>query len=66
MESRESKLLKAIGLLALLLMTFGITYIDCEDLSLENNIRPYLEILLGIFTGVYLFYLKRKHKDDLK
>jgi hypothetical protein len=66
MKSIENKLISSIALLALLLMTFGITYLDFEDLSLKNNIRPYLEILVGLIAGVYLFYVKRKNKSSIK
>jgi hypothetical protein len=62
MEPKENKLFKAVAFLALLLMTFGITYLDFEDLSLKNNIRPYLEIIFGLISGVYLIYLKRTFK----
>lgn len=66
MKSIENKLISSIALIALLLMTFGITYLDFEDLSLKNNIRPYLEILVGLISGVYLFYVKRKYKGSIK
>jgi|GEM_PF-1220444 len=63
MEKREKQFIKTIGLLAVLLLTFGITYLDFEDLSFQNNIRPYLEIGLGIISVAYLFTIKRKYKN---
>ncbi len=58
MEKREKQLIRTSAVMAMLFLTFGITYLDFENPGIKNNIRPYLEILVGLILGGYLGYLK--------
>jgi hypothetical protein len=58
----QSKSGKAIGFLAIVFLTFGITYLNFDDLSFSENIRPYIMLLVGIITLVYWLIIPSKPK----
>jgi hypothetical protein len=49
---------KVLALFAVLCFTFGITYIDFNNLSFEQNIRPYVMLILGCIA--LIFWLKAR------
>lgn len=52
------KIMKRISptrFLAILLFTFGITYLEFDNLTLTNNIRPYIMLLIGLLVFLYSF-----------
>lgn len=49
---------KVLALVAVLCFTFGITYIDFNNLSFEHNIRPYVMLMLGCIA--LIFWLKAR------
>lgn len=50
---------KLVGLLGVLLMTFGITYFDFETFTNPTNLKPGLMIGLGIIAIIYYVLSKR-------
>ena len=50
------KKIKIISLIAIVFLTIGITYLDFENLSVFNNYKAYILILLGIFTLGFSFF----------
>jgi hypothetical protein len=63
MKKQEQKLTNTISLLAILFMAFSITFLDFDNLCIENNIRPYLMLVLGLGSILYFFYIRRKYKN---
>ncbi len=57
MESKQNQI---IGFLAVLFFTFGITYLDFNNLNFADNIRPYIMLLLGVATIAYWLKLRAK------
>jgi len=55
---------KTLGLLAVVFFTFGITYLDFENLTNSDNLRPYIMFVLGILLLVYSFRLKKKNNTE--
>jgi hypothetical protein len=53
---------KVIGLSATLFLSFGITFIDFNNLSFSENVKPYLMLFLGTVTLAYWLRLKLKSK----
>ncbi len=41
--------------LASILLAFGITYLNFDDMTFTSNIRPYGMILIGLFVLLYSF-----------
>lgn len=58
----DSKSNKTIGFLAVILLTFGITYLNFENLSSSENVKPYLMLAIGIATLVYWFKTRSQAK----
>lgn len=54
---------KTIGLLAVVFFTFAITYLDFENLTNSDNLRPYIMFGLGISLLIYAFKLKKKNSE---
>ena len=48
----------SIAMITILFFTFGITYLDFENLSFSDNIRPYTLLTLGIIAFIYLIIRK--------
>ncbi|HEY9115770.1 MAG TPA: hypothetical protein VIN10_13810 [Bacteroidales bacterium] len=63
MKKQNQKIISTISLLAVLFMTFGITFLDFDNLSIENNVRPYLMLVLGLVSILYFLYVRKKYKD---
>lgn len=54
--------MKSIGLsklAALLMITFAITFLNFENLSLATNWKPYALLLLGLAILVYSFTVSK-------
>lgn len=58
----KSKSEKTLGFVAVILFTFGITYLDFDSLNFSENIRPYILIVLGIITLVYWLIIRSRTK----
>tara|TARA_B110000046_G_scaffold88676_2_gene96788 strand:+ start:27535 stop:27714 length:180 start_codon:yes stop_codon:yes gene_type:complete len=41
---------------------FGITSLDFENLGLENNIREYSVIILGLVASIAYFIIRKREK----
>ena len=54
---------RTLGLLAVVLFTFGITYLDFENLTNSDNLRPYIMFGLGILLLIYAFKLKKNNSE---
>ena len=50
---------KLVGLLGVLLMTFGITYFDFEMFTNPTNLKPGLMMGFGIIAIIYYVLSKR-------
>jgi hypothetical protein len=48
-----------VGFAAIMLLSFGITYLNLEDLSLEENYKAYIQIGLGIILLLTIYIKKR-------
>jgi len=55
---------KTVRLLSVVFFTFGITYLDFENLTNSDNLRPYIMFVLGILLLVYSFRLKKKNNTE--
>jgi hypothetical protein len=62
----KSKTYKVIGTFAILFFTFGITYLDFDNLSFSNNVRPYIMLMLGILTTAFWLNIRSKSKCNGK
>lgn len=40
--------------IAILLMTFGITYLDFENLNFEDNYKAYSMLILGVLLLIFI------------
>jgi hypothetical protein len=56
------KKIKLLQMLGILLITFGITFLNFEDFSFKANIRAYASIILGIIMTLVEFYQAYKLK----
>jgi hypothetical protein len=54
---------KILGLLAVLFFTFGITYLDFENLTNSDNLRPYIMMGLGAVLLIYLWMMKKNDAE---
>jgi len=54
---------KILGLLAILFFTFGITYLDFENLTNSDNLRPYIMMGLGAVLLIYLWMMKKNDAE---
>lgn len=52
-----------IRVMSILFFTFGITYLDFDELGSAGNIRPYIMLALGIVTILYSFATRSKSED---
>ncbi len=43
---------------------FGITSLDFENLGIENNIRGYSVIMLGLDTSIAYFIFRKREKNN--
>lgn len=50
------KKLKTLDFVAILFLTFGITYLDFDNLTLEDNIKAYIQIFIGAVLMIYILY----------
>ncbi|WP_107038595.1 hypothetical protein [Brumimicrobium mesophilum] len=50
------KKLKTIDFIAILFLTFGITYLDFDNLTFEDNIKAYIQIIIGAIMMIYILY----------
>ncbi|WP_161804997.1 hypothetical protein [Lacinutrix mariniflava] len=58
--------MKKIGLIKLagiLLMTFGITDLDFENLNIDVNYKAYASIVIGLIIAIISFFMPEKLKD---
>ena len=60
MEVKNDKYIKIAALMGTLFMVFGITYFNFDNYMDEDNLRPFIMMLLGLIAIAYLFYLRRK------
>ncbi len=58
----KSKSEKTLGFIAVIFFTFGITYLDFENLSSSENVRPYIMLGLGIIILIYWLRLRKTTK----
>jgi hypothetical protein len=49
----KTKIDKLLGFTLILFLIFGITYLDFDNLSFSNHVRPYLMLVLGMVTAAY-------------
>jgi hypothetical protein len=56
---KEDKNSKIVALMGTLFMVFGITYFNFDTIKDEDNLRPFIMMLLGLIAIVYFFYLRR-------
>lgn len=45
-----------IELSAILLMTFGITYLDFDNLNFQDNYKAYIQLMIGGILILYILY----------
>lgn len=57
------KPIKTIPFLAILFLTFEITYLDFDSLSSSSNLRPYLMLGAGIAIFIYWIIIRSKSKE---
>ena len=50
------KKLKTLDFVAILFLTFGITYLDFDNLSFEDNIKAYIQIFIGAIMLIYILF----------
>ncbi|WP_158524879.1 hypothetical protein [Mesonia sp. K7] len=58
--------MKKIGLIKLagiLLMTFGITDLNFENLNIDANYKAYASIISGLIIAIISFFMPEKLKD---
>ena len=60
MNSKPSKI---TAFLAILLLIFGISYLDFDNFNLVDNIRPYLMLAIGAIIMVYWLIVRSKPKN---
>lgn len=53
-----------LQLSAILFLTFGITYIDFENLGFENNYKAYAQLGIGILLLYMSFIARKKDKHE--
>ena len=54
---------KLIGMLGVLLLTFGITYFDFSSLTNEQNVKPAFMMFFGLVAVVFFVMAKRNEKN---
>jgi hypothetical protein len=54
---KSNNLLK---LMAVLFLTFGVTYLDFDDFGFMHNLRPYLMLILGLISLIAAFASRGK------
>lgn len=52
--------IKTLDFIAILFLTSGITYLDFDQLSFQDNIKAYIQIVLGSIMMVYILYKRGK------
>jgi uncharacterized membrane protein len=53
---------RILGFIAVIFLVFGITYLNFDDLSHADNIRPYIMLVLGIVLLGYWFKIRSRQK----
>ncbi len=48
-----------IGFSAIFMITFGITYLDFDNLNFGDNLKPYMFIIIGFIIFIFSIYKKR-------
>lgn len=52
-----------VAFLAILFLIFGITYLDFDNLSFSDNIRPYLMLGIGVIVIIYWLITRSEPKN---
>ncbi len=58
--------MKKIGLLrllAILLIAFGITYLNFDNLNFDANYKAYASLIIGLIIAIISFLKPRKSKN---
>ena len=50
------KKLKTLDFIAILFLTFGITYLDFDNLSFEDNVKAYIQIIIGAILIIFILF----------
>lgn len=50
------KKIKTLDLVAILFLTFGITYLDFDNPSFQENTKAYIQIIIGAVLIIYVLY----------
>jgi len=61
MKPQNSTIL--IGMLGVLLLTFGITYFNFDSLATEQNLKPALMMIFGIIAVAFFVLAKRNESN---
>jgi hypothetical protein len=57
------KKIEIIKLAGILFLTFGITDLNLDNLSIDLNYKAYLAILIGLIISIFSFFMPEKLKD---
>jgi hypothetical protein len=57
------KKIEIIKLAGILFLTFGITDLNLDNLSIDLNYKAYLAILIGLIISIFSFFMPEKFKD---
>ncbi|MBU2928531.1 hypothetical protein [Winogradskyella psychrotolerans] len=53
-----------VGFIAIIFLTFGITYLDFDNLNFEDNYKAYVMLIVGILLFSFVFYGRKKNSND--
>ncbi|WP_179338221.1 hypothetical protein [Winogradskyella ludwigii] len=49
-----------VGFIAVIFLTFGITYLDFDNLNFGDNYKAYAMLIIGIILFIIMFYKSKK------
>ncbi|MDH7911157.1 hypothetical protein [Winogradskyella sp. SYSU M77433] len=57
------KKISLIKLAGILLLTFGITDLDFDNLLISTNYKAYISMIIGLIIVIISFFMPQKLKD---
>jgi hypothetical protein len=51
-----------VGFSAIIFLTFGITYLDFDNLNFKDNYKAYVQLIIGILLFILTLYKKKKNE----
>lgn len=53
-----------VGFIAIIFLTFGITYLDFENLNFGDNSKAYVMLIVGILLFAFALYRLKKSSNN--